>query len=148
MRKTRQQAIIKIITKSKIETQSDLTDALRSEGYDVTQATVSRDIQELGLTKSSLKGERAYYVKPLDSKLNKLKTLFHQAVVSIEGANNFIVLKTISGGANSACALIDKLEHPEIMGAIAGDDTILVIIRNATELKNVVNDFELLLEEN
>ena len=140
MRKNRQETLLKIIEEQEIETQHGLLLALRAEGFDVTQATVSRDIQELKLEKTNSR-----YVKPLDPALQKLKTLFRGAVLSIEGANNFIVIKTIAGGANSACLAIDKLNNKEIMGSIAGDDTILVIIRNQSEMGNVIKQFEQLL---
>lgn len=146
VRQSRQQKLLQIITQREIETQQELMLALRAEGFDVTQATISRDIQELGLTKASSKGGRPHYIKPLDPKLSKLKTLFHQSVINIEGVGNMIVIKTISGTANSACVLIDKMEHPEIAGSIAGDDTIVVIIRNPKEVTNVVKQFEMLTE--
>jgi transcriptional regulator of arginine metabolism len=146
VRKGRQETLLKIIEEREIETQQDLLLALRAEGFDVTQATVSRDIQELGLEKTSPKGGRSHYIKPQDPAFLKLKTLFKQAVLSFEGVGNFIVIKTISGGANSACLTIDKLNHSQIMGTIAGDDTILVIIRNPSEVQNVIKQFQLLTE--
>lgn len=148
VRHSRQTKLLEIIANHEIETQQELMMALKDAGFDVTQATVSRDIQELGLTKvaTKVKGSRPHYVKPLDPKLSRMKTLFHQTVVSIEGINNLVVLKTISGGANSACILIDKLDHPEIAGTVAGDDTILVIVRSEKEVKNIVRQFEMLME--
>ncbi|MFI3229376.1 MAG: arginine repressor [Bacillota bacterium] len=146
MRQIRQEKLLSIISEKKIETQQDLMNELRSEGFEVTQATVSRDIQDLGLTKVATGGSRPHYVKPLDPKLAKLKSLFHQAVLSIEGVGHLIVIKTIPGGANSACILIDKFEHSDIMGTVAGDDTILVIVRNQDEVQNIVKQFYELME--
>jgi len=146
MRKSRQDILLKIIQEQEIETQQDLMLALKEEGFEVTQATVSRDIQELKLAKGKTKDGKSYYVKPPDPAFQKLKTLFRQSVTSIDGVNNFIVIKTIGGGASSACIIIDKLNHPQIMGTIAGDDTVLVIIREQNELENIIKQFELLTE--
>ncbi len=146
MRQSRQEKLLSIIAEKRIETQQDLMNELRNEGFEVTQATVSRDIQDLGLTKVGAGGNRPHYVKPLDPKLAKLKSLFHQAVLSIEGVGHMIVIKTIPGGANSACILIDKFEHAEIMGTVAGDDTILVIVRSEAEVDTIVKQFYTLME--
>lgn len=145
-RQVRQEKLLQIIGARNIETQQELMEALREEGFEVTQATVSRDIQDLGLTKASPGNSRPHYIKPLDPKFSKLRNLFHQAVVSIEGISNFIVIRTLAGSANSACTLIDKFDNENIMGTIAGDDTILVIIRNACEVNNIVKTFKEFLD--
>ncbi len=143
-RQDRQNRIIKIIEDRDVETQQELTDILISEGFKVTQATISRDIQELGLIKSSGYGQKSRYVKPLDPRLQRLRTLFHQSVLSIDFTENFIVIKTLGGSANSAAMLIDHLENPEIMGTIAGDDTIFILVKTKDEVIRIVkqlNDF-------
>lgn len=145
-RQKRQEKLLEIISEQAVETQQALTEALRAAGFDVTQATVSRDIQELGLVKSSKVGGKSCYMKPLDPKLVKLKSLFHQSVISIESVNNLIVIKTINAGANSACSLIDSLDLPEIMGSVAGDDTILIVVRNEKFVKKVIKKFSDLRE--
>jgi|AGTN01.1.fsa_nt_gi Arginine repressor len=146
IRERRQQKILDIISRSEISTQKDLMAALLKEGYDVTQATVSRDIRELGLEKANVKGSGARYVKPLDPKLARMRAIFHETVLSVEGIGNLIVIKTVTGGADSACVLVDGLGHPEIAGSLAGDDTIVVVVRNEKEVKNIVRQFELLTE--
>lgn len=145
-RQIRQEKLLQIIAAREIETQQDLMAALREEGFEVTQATVSRDIQDLGLIKTSVGGKKSHYVKPVDPKLAKMKSLFHQSVLSIEGVGNLIVIKTLTGTANSACILIDKFDHPEIMGTVAGDDTILVIVRVASEVNSIVKQFQQMME--
>lgn len=142
-RAERQAKILEIIESRPVETQQELTALLKEAGFDATQATVSRDIQDLGLEKTNSNGKR--YRKPLDPKFIKLKTLFHQSVLSVDGVGNLIVIKTLSGAANSACALIDKLEQPDIMGTIAGDDSILVIVRQAERLHATIELFRSLM---
>lgn len=143
-RQERQRKILEIIEACPVETQQELTRLLREAGFEATQATISRDIQELGLEKTKLNGKR--YAKPLDPNLLKLKALFHQSVVSVDGVGNLIVIKTLSGAANSACALIDKLDRPEIMGTIAGDDSILVVVRVADRLNDIIGIFRNLMD--
>ncbi|MFA5449845.1 MAG: arginine repressor [Clostridia bacterium] len=145
-RQTRQTKLLEIISEREIETQQELLESLFEAGFEVTQATVSRDIQDLGLKKSSVKGGRPHYIKPLDPKLSKLKTLFHQSVISLDGVGNMLVIKTMGGSANSACLLIDNMKHPEIVGTLAGEDTIFVVIRNPSEMKNIIHQFEMLVE--
>lgn len=143
-RQARQTRLLKLIEERDIETQQELTDILLKEGFKVTQATISRDIQELGLIKNSIPGQKSRYVKPLDPRLQRLRMLFHQSVLSIDHTENFIVIKTLSGAANSAAMLIDQLENPEIMGTIAGDDTIFIIVKSKDEVVRIVkqlNDF-------
>lgn len=137
-RTARQNRLIQLIEEKDIETQQELTNILLSEGYKVTQATVSRDIQELGLIKVSSNGQKSRYVKPLDPRLQRLRGLFHQSVLSIDYTENFIVIKTLSGSANSAATLIDHLENPEIMGTIAGDDTIFILVKTKDEVVRIV----------
>ncbi len=137
-RMDRQNRLIRLIEEKDIETQQELTNILLSEGYKVTQATVSRDIQELGLIKVSANGQKSRYVKPLDPRLQRLKGLFHQSVLSIDSTENFIVIKTLGGSANTAATLIDHLDNPEIMGTIAGDDTIFILVKTKDEVFRIV----------
>ncbi len=141
-RQERQNRLIRLIEEKDIETQQELTDILLSEGYKVTQATVSRDIQELGLVKISGNGQKSRYVKPLDPRLQRLRGLFHQSVLNIDSTENFIVIKTLSGAANSAAMLIDHLDNPEIMGTIAGDDTIFILVKTKTEVLRIVRQLK------
>lgn len=122
-RAQRQTKLLEIITSNEIETQQELLEALVASGFKVTQATISRDINDLGLVKESNGKGKSRYVKPLYPRLMKLRTIFHQSVTHIDYANNLIVIKTISGSANAASALVDEIAGTDIIGTIAGDDT-------------------------
>lgn len=124
--------IREIITNEEIETQDDLVKRLREEGFNVTQATVSRDIKELHLVKVPLADGRYKYSLPKEQRFNpiqKLKRALIDSFVSIDYTNNLIVMKTLPGNANAIGALIDNLDWEEIMGTICGDDTILIICK-------------------
>jgi transcriptional regulator of arginine metabolism len=124
--------IREIITSNDIDTQDELVDLLRSQGYNVTQATVSRDIKELHLVKIPTQDGRYKYSLPSDQKfnpLNKLRRTLKDSFISIDSAEHLIVMKTMPGNANAVGALIDNLDWEEIMGTICGDDTILIICR-------------------
>ncbi|MGJ7921299.1 transcriptional regulator AhrC/ArgR [Neobacillus sp. LXY-4] len=122
-----------IIANNDIETQDELVDRLKSAGYNVTQATVSRDIKELHLVKVPLLDGRYKYSLPADQRFNplqKLKRALLDAFVKIDSASHLIVMKTLPGNAMAIGALIDNLDWDEIMGTICGDDTILIICRS------------------
>lgn len=141
MKSARQIAILDIINDHPIETQEELADALRAHGFQVTQATVSRDIKELRLVKS-LSPDGAYrYVtseKNENSLNERLIRMFSETVLSIDFAYNQIVIKTLSATASIAAETIDSLQWPEILGTIAGENTILMIIRSVEEVPAVV----------
>lgn len=124
--------IREIIANEEIETQDDLVDRLRAAGFNVTQATVSRDIKELHLIKVPMADGRYKYSLPADQRFNplqKLKRLLIDSFVSIDSASHLVVLKTMPGNAHAVAALIDNLDWEEIMGTVSGDDTILIICR-------------------
>lgn len=133
--------IREIIAENDIETQDELVDKLKSLGYNVTQATVSRDIKELHLVKVPMSDGRYKYSLPADQRfnpLNKLKRLLMDSFVKLDMASHFIVLKTLPGNAQAVGVLIDNLDWDEILGTICGDDTCLIICRteeNAKDLK-------------
>jgi transcriptional regulator of arginine metabolism len=136
--------IREIITKNEIETQDDLVDHLRNAGYNVTQATVSRDIKELSLIKVPLIDGRYKYSLPADQRYNplqKLKRTLVDSFVSVDFTDNLIVIKTLPGNANTVGVLIDHLDWSEIMGNISGDDTILIICKNKEETPLIVQRF-------
>ena len=129
MKNNRHAKILEIIKEYDIETQEDLLGHLKKAGFKVTQATVSRDIRELRLTKSSDKnGAYKYTVKESgsDHPANKYAKILIEATVSRTVASNLLIIKTYSGMANAACAAIDRLGWTEIAGSIAGDDTIFI----------------------
>ncbi|KKB37236.1 transcriptional regulator AhrC/ArgR [Bacillus thermotolerans] len=134
--------IREIITNNEIETQDELVERLKNLGYNVTQATVSRDIKELHLVKVPLLDGRYKYSLPADQRFNplqKLKRSLMDAFVSIDAAGHFVVMKTLPGNAQAVGALIDNLDWEEIMGTICGDDTCLIICR-APEHTTIVSD--------
>ncbi len=136
--------IREIIANHEIETQDELVERLREAGYNVTQATVSRDIKELHLVKVPMADGRYKYSLPADQKFNplqKIKRVLVDSFVSIDYADNLIVMKTMPGNANAVGALIDNLQWPEVMGTICGDDTILIICRSKDNSQEVTQRF-------
>lgn len=135
----RHTAILRIISEQEIETQDDLIAKLKENGFDVTQATVSRDIKQLGLVKTT-DGEGKYrYSAPHPSSSgsdSKFKNILSEAIISSESAENMVVVKTYSGMANAAAAAIDALASDRILGSIAGDDTILIVTKMMKPPKN------------
>ncbi len=143
MKAQRMIKIREIISNMEIETQDELVEILRSEGFDVTQATVSRDIKELQLIKVPLADGRYKYSLPSDQRFNpeqKLKRMLLDSYINIDYAQNLIVLKTFPGNANAIGVLIDQLRWEEIMGTICGDDTCLIICRSPEEAKKVTEE--------
>lgn len=129
-----------IINNQEVETQDDLVERLRKAGFNVTQATVSRDIKELHLVKVPLPDGRYKYSMPSEQKFNplqKLRRMLVDSFISIDQADHFIVLKTLSGHANAVAELIDNLPWEEIMGTISGDNTILIICRSKENTSEV-----------
>lgn len=140
--------IREIIGNREIETQDELVDALRNAGFNVTQATVSRDIKELHLIKVPLDNGRYKYSLPADQRFNpmhKLKRSLSDNFLSIDYAENLVVLKALPGTANAITALIDNLEWPQIMGTISGDDTMLIICRSKHDASTVTEQILSLL---
>lgn len=132
--------IRELITENDIETQDELVDQLKILGYNVTQATVSRDIKELHLVKvPSINGKYKYSL-PADQRFNpleKLKRLIMDAFVKIDHTSLFIVLRTLPGNAHAIGVLIDNLDWNEIMGTICGDDTCLIICRTEADAETI-----------
>ncbi|MBD2861421.1 MULTISPECIES: transcriptional regulator AhrC/ArgR [Paenibacillus] len=145
MKAQRHFKIREIITGKEIETQDDLVKEMGLAGYQVTQATVSRDIKEMQLIKVPLEDGRYKYSMPAEQKINplpRLKRALHDHFVHIDYAENLVVMKCMPGTANTLGALIDSLEWSEIMGTICGDDTILIICRTKSQSGKVVNQFK------
>ncbi len=134
MRAIRQNAILALVSENEIQTQEELSERLRALGYDVTQATVSRDIKELRLVK--VKNDNGIVCYRADAKSEvgdveqRLKSILRHSMVSVDYAQNDVVIKTLSGVAQAAAAAIDAMHWSEIIGTIAGDDTILMITRS------------------
>lgn len=149
MKYNRHAKILEIIDKYEIETQDDLVTKLKEHGMDVTQATVSRDIKELRLVKvTSADGKAKYKAMNNDSSLisEKLLTILRGGYVSSDYANNILVVKTLPGMAQAVASAIDSLGWPEIVGTIAGDDTILIITRAERIAEEMQEKFTSLLK--
>ena len=134
MKQNRQEAILDIISQNTVETQEQLIEKLREEGYNVTQATISRDIRELRLTKISCGfGVYKYVVSTQEPHTHSVKYLniLKETVTSVEHAGNLVVVKTYAGMAQAAAAALDSMGWTEIVGSIAGDDTIIIVLRSA-----------------
>ena len=131
--KTRRQAkILELIQQNNVETQEELSAYLEREGYQVTQATVSRDIRELKLTKIATDNGRQKYAVIADADtgmLEKYARVLREGYVSMDIAQNILVIKTVSGMASAVCAAIDAMKMNEVVGSIAGDDALICIIR-------------------
>ncbi|WP_153123591.1 transcriptional regulator AhrC/ArgR [Peribacillus tepidiphilus] len=136
--------IREIIANHDIETQDELVDELRKAGFNVTQATVSRDIKELHLVKVPLMDGRYKYSLPADQRFNplqKLKRALIDAFIRIDSASHLLVMKTLPGNAQAIGALIDNLDWDEILGTICGDDTCLIICRTPEDTQVISQRF-------
>ncbi|SHI55867.1 transcriptional regulator, ArgR family [Geosporobacter subterraneus DSM 17957] len=148
MKYSRHAKILEIIENNEIETQEELAEFLKRSGINVTQATVSRDIKELRLIKVLAKNGRYKYasMKQQESAISdRLVKIFKDSILSIDYAGNIIVLKTLSGAANAACAAIDALDVKELVGTIAGDDTIFILARDPEMVGELVERFKKLM---
>jgi transcriptional regulator of arginine metabolism len=134
MKSERQKLILELISKKAIFTQEELTAALGAAGFSVAQATVSRDIRELGVVKEPMsqryitsRGEGSAFAR-----------VFSDGLVSVENAGNMMVIKTLSGMAMAVAVALDKLEFSEILGTVAGDDCVICVVRNARAAASLV----------
>ncbi|MGB9804234.1 MAG: arginine repressor [Desulfofundulus sp.] len=133
MKARRQRQILEIIRQQVIETQEELAEALRAAGFSVTQATVSRDIRELGLVKVPGDDNTFRYAAPGEppplKRYERLKRLLRSSVQFMDFSENLIVVKTLPGEAQGVASAIDQAAWPEIIGTVAGDDTILIVVK-------------------
>ena len=147
MKSGRHARILELISKQSIETQDDLLSCLRRDGYKATQATISRDIKDLRLVKALGADGKYRYMSPEkkdNDKKSSLKSMFSTAVISIDTAQNIVVIRTMTGMAQAVCTSLDSLEHTEIVGTIAGDDTIFVACRTVKDAENLTEELLLL----
>ena len=150
MKQKRHNAIVSLIEKNNIETQEELAEKLKEAGFAVTQATVSRDIRDLKLSKIPIGGGRQKYVslKHDESYLgDKYIRILKDGLVSMDKAQNLLVIKTVSGMAMAVAAAFDAMKLPEVVGCIAGDDTIMAAIRTAQEADVVMEKLQRMLGE-
>ena len=149
-RSARQMKILELITANVVETQDDLARMLKDAGFNATQATISRDIKELGIVKMSIDGKRQKYVREFGDRSvsnDKLVNIFKNAVISILYANNIVVIKTMSGSANIAGMMLDRLENPDILGCVAGDDTVMAVTKNESVAREITDELSELMEQ-
>ena len=150
-RSQRQLKILEIISKYEIDKQEELVEKLNEEGFLVTQATVSRDIRDMGIIKTLSSDGRGYrYVSQKvkeDDNSDRYHKLFKSSVISIESSENIIVIKTESGTANSAAALIDKLCYEDVLGAVAGDDTIIIVMRTNEAASTLIAELRSIIDK-
>lgn len=142
MKPRRHSKILEIIHDKDIETQEELAEELKSAGFDVTQATVSRDIKILKLIKmQSATGTYRYIASSTEQRdiNDKLASILSNAVVSVENVDKFVVVKTLTGSANAAAEAIDTLIPSEIAGTIAGDNTIFILVRTIEKAEDLVS---------
>lgn len=148
MKGNRHTAILEIITKYSVDTQDGLTERLRERGFEVTQATVSRDIRQLGLVKTRGSDGKSRYAPPGTLGKNfvgRLSNILRESVNHVDSAENIVVVKTLSGVASAAAAAIDSMEHASIVGTLAGDDTILIVMRSKGSAETFRKEIETLL---
>ena len=140
-RSARQSKILELISTKEIETQDELAREHKNANFDITQATISRDIKELGLTKIlTSSGKYKYAIIGSDEQQisNKFITIFREAVISVKSVLNIVVVKTLKGMASGVCSFIDKLNLSELVGAVAGDDTVMLIFPSASYSSDAV----------
>ncbi|MCD8069637.1 MAG: arginine repressor [Lachnospiraceae bacterium] len=148
MKKNRLDEIMTLVQQRDIETQEELTALLNQAGFPVTQATVSRDIRKLGLVKRPVGRGRSRYMLPSgeDNLPSRQLEILRASVLSMEPAMNLLVVKTSSGMAMAAAAALDALAFPEIVGEVAGDDTILVAAKSPEDVEKLRSKLEKLLK--
>lgn len=150
MRNKRQKRILEIIEQNNISKQQELVNILKKEGFDVTQATVSRDIKHLKLNKTNSKsGEKVRYLptKEKENVIHKYSRILKDAYLSFELAQNIIVIKTVSGMAMAAAAAIDNMKIEGIIGCIAGDDTIFCAVRTDEQAISISQEIKKIISE-
>ena len=133
MKKRRHEKILQIISNNTVDTQEELLRLLRDEGFDVTQATVSRDIKELRLVKTQTGNGKYRYTAPKDGSRDmssRFFSLFSENTISVQSACNIVVIKSLTGMAQAVCAALDSLHWEGIVGTLAGDDTIFVVTQD------------------
>ena len=141
----RHQRILDIVRSKPIQTQEDLSAELAREGMSVTQATISRDIKELRLVKAPV-GDGSYrYTVPVDRNIDdinrRIERVFREAVISVEDSDNIVVIKTLEGAAQAIGAIVDDLDWPEVVGSLAGDDTIFVVVKPVEKALEIMARF-------
>lgn len=142
MKSKRHAKILEIISQREIETQEELAEALKKEGFEITQATVSRDIKILKLVKVPVKeGKSKYVVSGGEQKniIDRLSNILTNTVLSVENIDKMVIVKTITGSGPITAEAIDQLEHADIAGTVAGDNTIFIMVRTLDSAENLAS---------
>lgn len=145
MKISRHAKILELIEKRPIETQEDLADELKKSGFNVTQATVSRDIKELRLIKILAENGNYKYavMREQDNMLSeRLVKVFSESVLTVDYTGNMVVIKTFSGAASAAAEAIDAFDLKDIVGTVAGDNTIFILLRNPENVEHTIEQFK------
>lgn len=150
MKSKRHNKILEIISTKDIETQEELADELKLSGFDVTQATVSRDIKILKLIKVLSSSGKYKYVA-INAQQNeiadKLVNIFSNTVIHVENVDKFVILKTITGSASAAAEALDSLNLMEVAGTIAGDNTIFILVRSTEKAEELVDKIKRMINK-
>lgn len=150
MRTSRQSKILDIISANEVETQQMLAELLRNAGYSVTQATISRDIKDLKLIKLLSTDGHYKYSKATDDERqpsNRFVNIFQETVQSVASSGNIIVVKTLSGCANAAGEAVDNLNIPHVLGSIAGDNTLMMIVDDPDSIPALTAQFNEMIRD-
>ena len=149
MKTDRQSMILEIIEKEDVDTQEQLQQRLQEQGVRCTQATISRDIKQLHLIKEPVgQGRYRYTVSSQRNKLNvadKLRTIFRESIISVDFAQNIVVVKTMAGLANAAAAALDGMNVPYMVGTLAGDDTAFLLMRDTESARTFCEEIHEML---
>jgi len=149
MKYSRHTKILDLIENYEVETQEELAQRLKECGFNVTQATVSRDIKELRLIKVLTKEGSYKYatIKHQESGISdRFIKLFRDAVINVDHAANMVVIKTLNGSANAAAEALDRLDNKDVVGSLAGDDTIFVLVRSEEKVPEIIAMFQKMME--
>ncbi len=148
MKTKRHSKILELISERDINTQEELLAYLKATGFDVTQATVSRDIKELRLVKTMVSDGKYRYapsVSDSNADIGTKYAVFNQSTKSVDCAGNMVVVKCFTGMANAACAVLDAMNHEGVVGTLAGDDTIFVLMRDEKSATTLVGKIKELI---
>lgn len=144
MKNRRQRRILEIVSNETIGTQKELAERLQQEGFETTQATISRDIKELLLVKVNIGGDRYKYVIAQETPVTdaKLRMVLREFILSYDYSENLLILNTAPGNANTVASAIDRARWPQVIGTLAGDDTVMLVIKPKEAVKDVVEKIE------
>ncbi|MEE0510029.1 MAG: arginine repressor [Peptococcaceae bacterium] len=144
MKNRRQRRILEIVSNETIGTQKELAERLQQEGFETTQATISRDIKELLLVKVNIGGDRYKYVIAQETPVTdaKLRMVLREFIISYDFSENLLILNTAPGNANTVASAIDRARWPQVIGTLAGDDTVMLVIKPKEAVKDVVEKIE------